>query len=122
MNKLKLCPFCGSGARPILPVCIHTGKEMGKVVRCYYCEAQTDYYDTYEEAVAAWNTRASSWIKCEKQKPKNEQRVLIYFNGNHIDIARFIEEDELFIFFEGDIIPDKSVIAWQPLPELPEEE
>ena len=48
MFELKPCPFCGDDAN------IVTGNTW---VHCMGCGAETDYYDTVEEAIEAWNRR-----------------------------------------------------------------
>ena len=45
------CPFCGGEA----DVTLLGGH--GFSVRCYECLAETDTYETREEAIAAWNRR-----------------------------------------------------------------
>lgn len=52
----KRCPFCGS-CIPV--VVIYPEPYVGYEVECRDCHAKTARYDTEDEAVAAWNTRAS---------------------------------------------------------------
>lgn len=55
MMELKRCPFCGGRAR-VEPIGRYDGCEKFKV-RCVGCLAVTYNYDSYEEAVKAWNRR-----------------------------------------------------------------
>jgi len=61
MDKLKPCPFCGGEAEAFHPHSVAGGW----YAECYAeyndgecCEARTAIYDTAEEAIKAWNTRA----------------------------------------------------------------
>ena len=51
MTNLLPCPFCGGEARHVEPFWRHNE------VRCTACGAETDTYDTMNEAIAAWNCR-----------------------------------------------------------------
>lgn len=58
MDKLKRCPFCGGEP------CIQEHRFMGFTntygVVCLDCCAETrQFYDTEEEAIAAWNRRVN---------------------------------------------------------------
>ena len=55
MDDLKPCPFCGQP-----PNVMDADKEdilLFETV-CSHCGASSDNYDTIEEAITAWNTRA----------------------------------------------------------------
>ena len=53
VNKLKPCPFCGSGN------CIYAEQE-GEAwfLYCCNCHASGPYVPSKEEAIEAWNRRA----------------------------------------------------------------
>lgn len=57
-EELKPCPFCGGKAEVVWMPYINV-EGMGLVVECNHCWAETGYYATREEAIAAWNRRAS---------------------------------------------------------------
>ena len=64
---LKPCPFCGSEAEMIFWETMKDAR-----VRCKECDASTHDYRTPEEAIDAWNKRASSpiygqWILYEDE-------------------------------------------------------
>ena len=52
-KELKKCPFCGGEV--FVPMDF---SEWSTVVVCKKCHANSGYYDTTEEAIEAWNTRA----------------------------------------------------------------
>ena len=55
-TELKPCPFCGSEAR------IDYYSSGGYMVRCtqiFVCGAKQEWFDSDEEAIAAWNRRIS---------------------------------------------------------------
>ena len=54
-EKLKPCPFCGGEALLIEP---ENNCGRGYSVDCYNGDVWTKSYDTEQEAVNAWNTRA----------------------------------------------------------------
>jgi len=56
MEELKNCPFCGGKAisRRRRPDHIMNGKYF---ISCVECKNKTHYYDSEEEAIAAWNKR-----------------------------------------------------------------
>lgn len=56
MEELKNCPFCGGKAisRRRRPDHIMNGKYF---ISCVECRNKTHYYDSEEEAIAAWNKR-----------------------------------------------------------------
>jgi len=48
MTNLLPCPFCGGEADYGYDLCI---------ISCKACGASTDFHDTTDEAIAAWNCR-----------------------------------------------------------------
>lgn len=58
------CPFCGAHAQTdfILGV--------SYLIECYVCKASTGHQDSDEEAIAAWNRRASQckWPTCQTEE------------------------------------------------------
>lgn len=61
--ELKRCPFCGRRAR-VESSGNHYVVEKFKV-RCVGCLVVSAYYDSREEAIAAWNRR---YVKCESPR------------------------------------------------------
>ena len=59
MSDLLSCPFCGGEAGPTVKPYIGCNGS-GFTVDCEKCWASTGYYDSYEEAIAAWNTRSQN--------------------------------------------------------------
>ena len=59
-KELKKCPFCGGEV--FIPMDF---SEWSTVVVCKKCHANSGYYDTTEEAIEAWNTRADADIRAK---------------------------------------------------------
>ena len=49
-ETLKACPFCGGEAR-------FNANMDDNYIECRTCRAQSEWFDTIREAIAAWNTR-----------------------------------------------------------------
>lgn len=66
--KSKPCPFCGSS----IPVVLTSNEYDGFRIVCRKCFALTDWFETEEEALAAWNRRApyedDDWFYLPKPK------------------------------------------------------
>lgn len=57
--KLKPCPFCGRKANFVIDAEYREKYEKnGNWIKCSSCGVETPYFDTAEEAAAAWNKRA----------------------------------------------------------------
>ena len=56
MRELKPCPFCGGEAEIEMDDCWYWNYH----VFCQECKIGTDYYDTADEAIEAWNRRAGA--------------------------------------------------------------
>ena len=55
MTEIKPCPFCGGEATFISD---HRGEDIAcQNDGCCTNPSTSDFYDTYEEAIEAWNTR-----------------------------------------------------------------
>lgn len=54
MEQLKKCPFCGGEAKALTR---SDGYEFTEYVMCGNCEAESGWFKTKDEAIAAWNTR-----------------------------------------------------------------
>lgn len=51
MPKLRQCPFCGEDAY------ISNDDDVMYTVYCMGCKVELGYFDSEEEAIAAWNRR-----------------------------------------------------------------
>ena len=58
------CPFCGKDVAAIDTLNYAGGKVAKYRVQCQECKVATAWYDTADEAWAAWNTR------CKVSKPE----------------------------------------------------
>ena len=56
MRELKPCPFCGGEAEIEMDDCWYWNYH----VFCQECKIGTDYYNTADEAIEAWNRRAGA--------------------------------------------------------------
>ena len=119
MSELKPCPFCGGEAdSPVATAFTRDGTGYEFYVQCDKCCAKADFfYNTPDEATAAWNRRASGWVSVEERLPEIGMPVLV--DGG---IAHWNHPDCWFSHMEGNPKPviQWAVTHWQPLPEPPE--
>ena len=132
MDKLKPCPFCGGEART--GFAINDYNRWG--VECTRCGATVEVadwcgdYDTEENAIKAWNRRASEasneviakskpkWISVKERLPENDShdRFLVcaidpWFGTKVIDFMRY---DRRWLY---DGKPTEAKVThWMPLP------
>lgn len=59
MEELKPCPFC-NGKSEIIDTGNHYPRTFYRIVCCSSCAVQGKFYDTEEEAIEAWNRRATN--------------------------------------------------------------
>ena len=75
---LRPCPFCGGEAD--VQQSENFGDNRGMVL-CLTCLSCSNDCDTWQEAIAAWNTRHDGWILVAGQEPPKDKDFLIY--GKH---------------------------------------
>lgn len=114
MPKIDLlpCPFCGSDRVMV------TNPTMWQAW-CKNCKAIGATNLTKQEAIEAWNTRASGWIPCSERMPDDNVDVLVY--DDCILIARYNTYDKYDIGWMEtfECYPLTNVTHWMPLPEIP---
>lgn len=122
MSKIDLlpCPFCGR--RPKIS---NLNIQLYEI-ECSFskCPVRTFVIEkTQEEAVKAWNTRASGWIPCSKRIPERSMPVLISAQGHRVT-AFYDAVKGVFMLTEteGLFYSMSTVTHWMPLPEVPETE
>lgn len=71
MADLLPCPFCGGESRIVYGVTKNAAWDGGEFSRVYCgeCQVRHLYYQTDEEAIAAWNTRSRLLGGCGRGKP-----------------------------------------------------
>ena len=135
MHELKPCPFCGSMTAPTVMNESEAlfnidadGEDMSMVVCCaakkFGCGASTGFCDTAEQAVEAWNRRASGWIPCSEKKPKARTDVILQFDETMC--VGFYSHGLWNVntgngFYTAVLPSEDQPIAWMPTPEPPKE-
>lgn len=124
MDKLKPCPFCGGEAESIESG--PSGKEnvthwqvrCKKILsNCMGSEIDT-WRVTRDDAIEAWNTRATNWISVE-DLPEDNLMVIDVWSSR---INRRLENMPVGLirsYLEGG---DRQITHWMPLPAPPEGE
>lgn len=111
MPELIPCPFCGSTTAPTIMNQYEAqwidndmnAEDQSMVVCCaakkFGCGASTGFCDTAEQAVEAWNRRASDWIPCSERLPDADGNYIV-MRANAVEILEYSVEMELFGFTE----------------------
>ena len=129
MPKIDLlpCPFCGSPAK----LCSAKANASGQIfvfwVHCDFrgdlnCDVipTTPKFDTAEQAVKAWNTRASGLIPCSERLPEKDGNYLCISN-NEYKILPYRNGEFYCVCFDSVLrCCNSSVTHWMPLPSMPE--
>lgn len=120
MENLKNCPFCGNESHvyysksPWLDY--HPIGEKRHYPRCQTekCPGNNGWvgFATKAEAIAAWNTRKSPWIKI-KEPPKKKGHYFILLNTGSSDRAYYNPKNNRWNYNE------KYITHWMPIPALP---
>ena len=128
VTELNPCPFCGSTTAPTVmnqneaQWLDNDAENLSMVVCCaakkFGCGASTGFCDTAEQAVEAWNRRASDWIPCRERLPKASKVVLVYTQkrGATLDFLDVYISNGKHFFHNSD------VTHWMPLPPDPPKE
>ena len=93
-TKLLSCPFCGGEA--VTAEMYNTKlKKLFPIVKCLDCECRTPMTETFEEAIAVWNTRKPMERILEKLNERIEHHVkLVNYEmnmGTIVDVERHEE-------------------------------
>ena len=138
-SELKPCPFCGGKVEIKQDTRYpRSGKYKDEAVKayevicpnydCIIYNADNKYFLTEEEAAKAWNSRASGWISVKDRLPENAKFCLVVcyewdmFEDNwgkaiHFRILQYLPMSGCW-----NIKTPVRVLAWMPVPELPEME
>ena len=135
--ELKPCPFCGSSTAPTVMNQNDAlwldddfdGEDLRMVVCCAAkksgCGASTGLCETDDEAVEAWNIRASGWIPCSERMPETRQNCLVAFLTLDPSEEKWSSETKFMVL---EYLPEEKYwnakmsmksLAWMPIPELP---
>lgn len=79
MNKMKPCPFCGSG---LIMQCIDTPFYY---IACDNCGNKTMLHNSQTEAIESWNTRSFPCHKWPDEKPKEYGNYLCLYPSTIVD-------------------------------------
>lgn len=59
-DKIKPCPFCGSGMIEFMNTLDYKESHVITKLRCYMCGGMIPFQDSVEKAVEAWNKRVQA--------------------------------------------------------------
>lgn len=108
--QLKPCPFCGSEFIRL------DRYSRTRWLVCDGCGAESGHKGSEDDAIAAWNRRASGWQPIETAP--RDKKIVVYADSIKCTyMAYWVEADEdWFVFGNGSAM----LTHWQPLPDPPE--
>lgn len=143
-EKLKPCPFCGGMNLTIQKYAHLCGQDRFRIFCECGCSMDAGFWIHRNQAVEAWNRRASGWIHIktrpltEEEKkeypdwsyildcelPDDGQRILIHCVYNDHESVQLDEyyDDCGMSYLDSGYELGEEVDAWMPLPEPPEVE
>lgn len=115
-KKLLPCPCCGGKAKIIEQGSTWNALRRVKYrAQCMECGIMTPEYDAREDAVVAWNRRASEWISCADRSPTREDanktgQVFVLLDGCIVTYA-----------YWDRVLEMGMVTHWMRMPEPPKD-
>ena len=120
MSDLLPCPFCGGEAK-------HYAFDPGDPfepehgVGCPGCEATMGGFDTWEQAISAWNTRPSPWRRFDPNDegtwPEEGTAVILCIHGPQHE--RYDVHDHYGVDEHEWLHDCERIMAWRPFEHCP---
>lgn len=110
MEELKPCPLCDAESRHYMSMHKHN-------VGCTKCPLKIKGYHNKADAITAWNTRPSPWIKIT---PETMPEVNTPMYTDHAEMKGICHLDEKGLWWEsGNRVTQPN--HYMPIPPIPEE-
>lgn len=134
MSELLPCPKCLGNYQRVVETTGYVAHETKPIPQFYIecshraekgCGIHTRFWNSLEESVNDWNTRAPvpSWISVEDRLPENQEYVLVFVKFHHPIVGFLHEKGQGWIVIDEheDYIQDENITHWMPIPPAPVE-
>lgn len=110
-EELKPCPFCGGEAATKSTIYGYGERYEAYCTKCYI---GLDLFESEEDAIKAWNKRATDWIPVEERLPEESGFYFVTADfGEQVSTANCHFDKKIEKWWATMY----EVIAWMPLPE-----